>query len=308
MSKKGSSKNSEGSSCVTLVLFILFIPVYIFIDFIFKLFNNFGLSPFSVFIWKGIIFVLLGVLAIIVYLHFSWEFEKEKEKRTENYYRGIRISQIDMMEGIEFENYLQRLLVHQGYEVKLTPASGDFGVDLVASRNGETIAIQAKRQNSAVSRRAISDAVAGMNFYNCTDAMVITNNYFTPDAKTLADSNNCTLIDRNILALWINKYQTYKTRIETPNNVISDATKEYPITVTIKAQSDPVVNENKITVVQSSNKEKQQSFRNPDDGDRQFEKDMTLFIVGGFILVICVIILYYREAIPGIIEYILEKF
>jgi HJR/Mrr/RecB family endonuclease len=40
--------------------------------------------------------------------------------------------------------------------------------------------------------------------------MVITNNYFTPGAVTLARSNDCTLVDRDLLAQWVLRFQTRK--------------------------------------------------------------------------------------------------
>jgi len=122
-------------------------------------------------------------------------------------FRAIQISNIDSMTGIEFERYLQKLLIMQGYNVRLTPGSGDLGVDLIAARTGELIAIQAKRQRGKVSRRAISDAVAGMQHYHCNRAMVITNSYFTPGAMTLARSTNCTLVDRDALTQWLIEFQ-----------------------------------------------------------------------------------------------------
>jgi len=118
-------------------------------------------------------------------------------------FRGIQIANIDSMTGIDFEKYLQKLLTTQGYSVSMTQASGDLGVDLVASKCGDKIAIQVKRYNTKISRRAISDAVAGMQHYHCNKAMVITNNYFTPGAVTLARSTGCLLIDRDTLAKWI---------------------------------------------------------------------------------------------------------
>src|SRR5262249_6354482 len=113
----------------------------------------------------------------------------------------------DSMTGIDFERYLQELLKSQGYSVRLTQASGDLGVDLVASKNAEKIAIQAKRNSSKVSRRAVSDAVAGMQHYRCNKSMVITNNYFSPGAVTLARSTGCFLVDRDELAEWIIGFQ-----------------------------------------------------------------------------------------------------
>ncbi len=111
------------------------------------------------------------------------------------------------MVGVEFEKYLKKLLTYRGYSVMRTPGSGDFGVDLVASRSSDKIAIQVKRSESQISRRAISDAVAGMPHYSCNKAMVITNNHFTRGAVTLARSTSCILIDRIALARWIIEFK-----------------------------------------------------------------------------------------------------
>jgi HJR/Mrr/RecB family endonuclease len=142
--------------------------------------------------------LVIGIPAILIFNH-----NKEVEKK----YRGMQIANIDSMTGIEFEQYLKRILTNQGYNVNMTDASGDLGVDLVASGNGDKIAVQVKRYSTKVSRRAISDAVAGMYHYGCNKAMVITNNYFSPGAIALAESTDCILVDRDALAEWINEFQ-----------------------------------------------------------------------------------------------------
>jgi restriction system protein len=65
------------------------------------------------------------------------------------------------MSGTEFEQYRQRLMGSRGYSVSRTGASGDLGVDLVASSPQERIAIQVKRHAGKVSKRAISDRCWG---------------------------------------------------------------------------------------------------------------------------------------------------
>jgi restriction system protein len=116
------------------------------------------------------------------------------------------------MTGVQFEQYLQKLLYSRGYRVSITRVSGDLGVDLIACRAQDRIAIQVKRHNTKVSRRAISDAVAGMQHYRCNRAMVITNSHFTPGAITLARSTSCTLVNRDLLVQWILQFQAGKTR------------------------------------------------------------------------------------------------
>ena len=111
------------------------------------------------------------------------------------------------MSGVEFERYVAHLLKHRGYRVQFTPGSGDLGVDLIAVSNGTRTAIQCKRHGKSVSRRAISDAVAGKTYYKCSEAQVVTNSYFTKGARTLAASTHCTLVDREKLTDWILDFQ-----------------------------------------------------------------------------------------------------
>ena len=44
------------------------------------------------------------------------------------------ILEVDKMSGRKFEEYLQILLKAKGYYAELTPASGDYGADLILSK------------------------------------------------------------------------------------------------------------------------------------------------------------------------------
>jgi restriction system protein len=88
-----------------------------------------------------------------------------------------------------------------------TATSHDYGVDIIASKDGVKTAVQLKRYSNTVGRAAISDAVAGMAHYKCNQTMVVTSNYFTKEAKELASSNNCVLVDRDKLSEWIYNFQ-----------------------------------------------------------------------------------------------------
>ena len=45
------------------------------------------------------------------------------------------IGQIDAMDGVEFENYLEVLFRTEGYVIERTPASQDYGADLILHRH-----------------------------------------------------------------------------------------------------------------------------------------------------------------------------
>jgi restriction system protein len=113
------------------------------------------------------------------------------------------LAAVDAMDGRQFEAFVADLLEQQGWKVEATPGSGDLGVDLVAEEAERRWAIQVKRQAAPVTRRAVSDAVAGRDHYGCTDAMVVTNSVFTRGAEALAASTGCELVDLEELSSWI---------------------------------------------------------------------------------------------------------
>lgn len=128
--------------------------------------------------------------------------------------RLLSISDVDKMTGVEFEQYVGKILQSKGYGVTFTKASGDLGVDILASKGNETTGIQLKRYKENVSRTAISDVVGAKDHYGYTRCMVITTSYFTKDAKTLAESSKCKLVDRQELEQWIVEFQANKNRID----------------------------------------------------------------------------------------------
>ena len=158
---------------------------------------------------QAIIFLALGIG--LCYLVFSPTSPWVRARR----FRALGMDEVDNMPGLLFEEYVAKLLEHQGYNTRVTPASGDLGVDIVAQKGNVRYAVQCKRHHGGVSRRAVSDAVAGKSYYECNEAMVVTNNYYTTGALELARSNHCILVDRNELAQWANSYRgTSNTRAD----------------------------------------------------------------------------------------------
>lgn len=108
-----------------------------------------------------------------------------------------KLTEIDRMTGIEFEQYIASLFQMLGYQVQLTKASHDQGIDVIADKIGTRIGIQTKCYSNSVGNSAIQEAVAGKAYYHLDKVFVITNNYFTEDAKNLAKVNQVVLWDRN---------------------------------------------------------------------------------------------------------------
>jgi HJR/Mrr/RecB family endonuclease len=122
--------------------------------------------------------------------------------------KALQMSDVDNMNGLDFEQYVAVLFRHRGYTARVTKASGDLGVDIILEKDGIRYGVQVKRYSKPVSRLAVSDAVGGLKHYKCQGAIVVTNNYFTRDALELARSNNCQLVDRDLLADWISDFQS----------------------------------------------------------------------------------------------------
>ncbi|MBD9846439.1 restriction endonuclease [Enterococcus faecalis] len=110
------------------------------------------------------------------------------------------LEQIDKMEGLQFEYYTKNLLKQLGYlDIQVTSGSGDQGVDVFASKNNLSYAIQCKCYSSPVGNKAVQEIIAGTRFFNQEVAVVLTNNYFTPSARELAFKTNVLLWDRLVL-------------------------------------------------------------------------------------------------------------
>ena len=104
------------------------------------------------------------------------------------------------MDGFEFEHFLAAHFRTLGYKVTETQQSGDFGVDLILKKSGETIAVQAKKkQGGTIGIAAVQEVVGGIAYYNADRAMVVTNQRFTTAAKELAAVNGVELWDRNVI-------------------------------------------------------------------------------------------------------------
>lgn len=100
------------------------------------------------------------------------------------------------MTGYEFEYFVASYLQSNGYyNLQVTQASNDFGIDITATKNGIKYAIQCKYYSNPVGNSAVQEAVAGMAYYDCQKAMVVTNSTFTVPAKKLAAVNDVILLE-----------------------------------------------------------------------------------------------------------------
>lgn len=114
---------------------------------------------------------------------------------------STELQKADSLDGHAFEHYVARLLPAMGFtNITVTQGSGDYGVDVIAYDGAVKIAIQCKLYTSPVGVKAVQEVYAGKAHYHADLAAVITNNYFTEAARTLADETGVELWDRDTLA------------------------------------------------------------------------------------------------------------
>ena len=106
----------------------------------------------------------------------------------------------DLMEGREFEFFCADLLQKRGFlEVEVTKGSGDYGVDILAEKDGITYAIQCKRYEEPIGVKAVQEVYAGKDYYDRMVGVVMSNQYFTKAAVDMAGKLKIMLWDRGYL-------------------------------------------------------------------------------------------------------------
>ncbi len=100
------------------------------------------------------------------------------------------------MTGQTFEAFLAEVFQERGYGVEITAKTGDQGVDLIISRQGTRVAVQAKGYvGHPVGNGAVQEVHAGKAFHGCQVAALVTNSRYTDSARELAERIHCVLID-----------------------------------------------------------------------------------------------------------------
>ena len=126
--------------------------------------------------------------------------------------RRNRFKDLDQMEGHDFEYFCASLLEKRGYkDVEVTSGSRDYGIDILARKDGISFAIQCKCYSAPVGVKAVQEAYAGRDYYDCMVGVVLTNQYFTVPAVEAAGKLKILLWDRTYLEnmmeeeLWASK-------------------------------------------------------------------------------------------------------
>ena len=94
----------------------------------------------------------------------------------------------------EFERYCASILRERKWDARVTPLSGDQGVDIVADKRGLRIVVQCKKYSKPVGNRAVQEIVAGIAHLDAQRGVVVATSGYTSSAVKLAASNEVLLL------------------------------------------------------------------------------------------------------------------
>ncbi len=93
-----------------------------------------------------------------------------------------------------FEHYCAAVLREMKWRARVTQASGDQGVDIVAEKRSTRIVVQCKKYGKPVGNRAVQEIVAGIAHEGAQRGVVVTTSGYTRAAQELAESNDILLL------------------------------------------------------------------------------------------------------------------
>lgn len=175
--RRGSLRNPTLGQFIVILLILYLFPTILTIPLIVTG-NKISAIKMPVYNWLLPVIVILSAIWAAKLLYKEYRVTKA----------GIR--EIDKMQGEEFEQKLAVLFEQMGYTVRHTGKTGDYGVDLIIEKYGVRTAVQAKRYGfrEKVPESAIQQVFTGAKYYNCQEALAVTNRYYTFAAYHLAKS------------------------------------------------------------------------------------------------------------------------
>jgi hypothetical protein len=100
-----------------------------------------------------------------------------------------------VVNATEYEHLVAAVLTGEGWDARVTPASYDHGIDVLATRDGVRLAVQAKMYGvgRVVNEEVVLLSYGAARLADCTEVMIVTNGKLTADAQRAADKLGVTV-------------------------------------------------------------------------------------------------------------------
>lgn len=124
--------------------------------------------------------------------------------------KPLTIDDVDRLNDYLFEAYIGALYEKQGYEVQITPRSGDKGIDVLAFKDGANYAIQCKHSKNNIGQECMSEVLSGAKYYETIHGksfipLTWTNSHYSSTAIDFAETIGIEYCDRENLMQWVKK-------------------------------------------------------------------------------------------------------
>ena len=146
---------------------------------------------------QGILISLTSIIGLIIIQIIYYRGKRIDHQNYVNKLQASDMAAVDLMTGREFELYLEVLFQNLGYAAEQLPTSKDFGADLILVTGDKRIAVQAKRYKGNVGNRAVQMILGAKRYYDCDEAWIVSNSFYTKAAIQMAVKTDVRLYDRN---------------------------------------------------------------------------------------------------------------
>jgi restriction endonuclease Mrr len=99
----------------------------------------------------------------------------------------------------DYELLVADKLADSGWSARATGATGDQGIDVIATKHGAKLVVQCKLYSQPVGNDAVQEVIAGREFEQASYAAVVSNTEFTRAARQLASSARVLLLHHDQL-------------------------------------------------------------------------------------------------------------
>lgn len=158
------------------------------------------------FIIKGSITLLIESFDILINLLNSYEGYKKT-----GYTNATLLRMVDTLSPRKFEIFIAELFKSEGYTVKLTPKSNDYGRDVILKKDGITTFVECKHysKDNKVGREICQKLLGSMFQFKADNGIIVTTGKFNKNAYEVEQMvDNLQLLGRDDIIRMILKLKS----------------------------------------------------------------------------------------------------
>lgn len=151
----------------------------------------------------------VGKIVLVAMLLIAMELIRRGSSKLFN--ANSKLEEIDQMNEEKFISYVGELYRRQSYQVYILQEDKKLGCDIKAYKHKDSLCIKCIHGNEEdkVGRDVIDEAYSSIKLYKVKRCMVITNTFYSQEAREVAKANGISLVDRielhNLIYKVINK-------------------------------------------------------------------------------------------------------